>query len=176
MAKILFIIAQKDFRDEEFFIPKDVLKSFEQEVASITTNTAVGALGGETIPDIDLGTALENIKTGAYRAVIFVGGAGAKEYFADKTALDIARAAGESSAVKALAAICIAPLILAKARVLEGKKATVWDDGQGTQVKILEDAGAVYVAEDVVADGKLITANGPKAAKKFGEAVLRKLS
>jgi len=38
-------------------------------------------------------------------------------------------------------------------------------------VKMLKEGGATYVAEDVVTDGKLITANGPGAAKKFGEAL-----
>jgi protease I len=40
-------------------------------------------------------------------------------------------------------------------------------------VKILTENGARYVDENVVVDGKMITANGPSAAGKFGEEVLK---
>ena len=74
---------------------------------------------------------------------------------------------------KILAAICIAPAILAKAGVLEGKNATVWssvlDKGP---IKILEENGANYVEKDVVVDGNIITANGPQAASEFGRKIV----
>lgn len=169
MSKVLFVIAHEGFRDEECFQPKEVLKNHEVVIASTETSPATGSLGGRITPDITIDEALDRISD--FDAVVFVGGPGANVYFDDPVAHKIAQ-----NAKNVLAAICIAPVTLAKAGVLEGKRATVWDDGQGTQAKILEDNGASYVAEDVVVDGKLITANGPKAAKKFGEAVLAKLS
>ena len=168
MAKVLFVIAHEGFRDEECFEPKDVLKDQEVVIASTETTPAKGALGGEITPDITIDEALDRINE--FDAVVFVGGPGAKVYFDNPTAHKIAQ-----NAKNILAAICIAPVTLAKAGVLKGKKATVWDDGKGTQAKILEDNGATYVAEDVVVDGNIVTANGPKAAKKFGEAILAKL-
>jgi len=171
MAKILFIVAQNKFRDEEFFHPRDILKSHEIEVASLTTKTATGVLGGEIKPDLDIEEALKRVKDDAYDAVIFVGGQGAIEYFTHPAALDIARTAAESDAVKVLGAICIAPLILAHAGVLDGKKVTCWDDDKGTKKKIIESKGAAFVAKNVVADGKIVTANGPQSAKKFGEKI-----
>ncbi|MBW3004369.1 DJ-1/PfpI family protein [Candidatus Woesearchaeota archaeon] len=169
MSKVLFVIAHEGFRDEECFEPKEVLKDHEVIIASTDTSPATGSLGGTITPDITIDEALNRIDE--FDAVVFVGGPGANVYFENPTAHKIAQ-----SAKNILAAICIAPITLAKAGVLEGKKATVWDDGQKTQAKMLEDAGAAYVAEDVVVDGNLITANGPKAAKKFGEAILAKLS
>ena len=35
----------------------------------------------------------------------------------------------------------------------------------------LADAGAEYVKKSVVVDGNLITADGPEAAKEFGEQI-----
>lgn len=169
MSKVLFVIAHEGFRDEECFDPKEVLKDQEIIIASTDTTPATGSLGGKITPDITINEALNKINE--FDAVIFVGGPGANVYFDNPAAHKIAQ-----NAKNIIAAICIAPVTLAKAGVLEGKKATVWDDGQKTQAKILEDAGATYVAEDVVVDGNLITANGPKAAKKFGEAILAKLS
>jgi protease I len=171
MAKILFIVAQNKFRDEEFFYPRDILKSHELEVASLTTNTAKGVLGGEIKPDLTIEDALKKVKDDFYAAVIFVGGQGAMAYFTHHAALDIARTVAGSDAVKVLGAICIAPTILAHAGVLQGKKVTCWDDAEGTQKKIIESNGAAFVAKDVVVDGKIVTANGPQSAKKFGEKI-----
>lgn len=169
MSKVLFVIAHEGFRDEECFEPKEVLKDHEVIIASTDTTPATGALGGKITPDITIDEALNKINE--FDAVVFVGGPGANVYFENPAAHKIAQ-----NAKNIIAAICIAPVTLAKAGVLKGKKATVWDDGQKTQAKILEDAGAIYIAEDVVVDGNLITANGPNAAKKFGEAILDKLS
>jgi protease I len=169
MAKVLFVIAHDGFRDEECFDTKEVLKDQEVIIASTEISPATGSLGGQITPDITIDDALNRIDE--FDAVVFVGGPGANVYFDNPTAHKIAQ-----SAKNVLAAICIAPVTLAKAGVLKGKRATVWDDGQGTQAKILKENGATYVAEDVVVDDNLITANGPKAATKFGEAILKKLS
>ena len=77
---------------------------------------------------------------------------------------------------KILAAICIAPALLAKAGVLQDKKATVWSGPMDkSPVNILKEGGAIYQNEDVVVDNNIITANGPEAAAKFGEALVRAL-
>ena len=80
----------------------------------------------------------------------------------------IAREATEKN--RLLAAICIAPAILAKAGVLNQKEATVWSSVlDKSAVKILKENGAIYKDQPVVQDGKIITANGPDAAKEFGQ-------
>jgi protease I len=66
-----------------------------------------------------------------------------------------------------LGAICIAPTILAKAGVLKGKQATVWD-AKGEQIAILKAAGARYTGNEVTVDALLVTGNGPNAAEEFG--------
>ncbi len=73
-----------------------------------------------------------------------------------------------------MGAICIAPTILAYAGVLEGKKATVWNQ-DGKQAEILTKNGAEFVDELVVVDGKIVTANGPPAAEAFGKKILEML-
>jgi protease I len=59
---------------------------------------------------------------------------------------------------------------LAKARVLEGRKATVWDSG-GEQAALLEKYGAEYTGDTVTVDGLIVTANGPAAAEEFGRTL-----
>lgn len=117
---------------------------------------------------IDATVALKDIVVENYDRIAFIGGPGAFAYASDADALKIA-----NDAVRAgipLGAICIAPTILAKARVLDGKKATTWDDGEGTQIALLEKMGATYTGDTVTVDGLIVTGNGPEAAEEFGKA------
>jgi len=75
---------------------------------------------------------------------------------------------------KVTAAVCIAPMILAKAGILKGKKATVWD-GDLEQSAYFKKNGIDYTGSEVTVDGKIVTGNGPNAAKAFGEAVAKLL-
>jgi len=75
---------------------------------------------------------------------------------------------------KLVSAICIAPVLLAKSKLLENKRATVWSSPlDKSAIKILKENGSIYVDQPVVVDGKIITANGPEAAKDFGEAIVK---
>jgi putative intracellular protease/amidase len=53
--------------------------------------------------------------------------------------------------------------------VLRGRNATVWDDGKGTEIDLLERCGATFVDTKVVVDDRIVTANGPEAAVEFGK-------
>ncbi|MDD3574201.1 MAG: DJ-1/PfpI family protein, partial [Methanospirillum sp.] len=72
---------------------------------------------------------------------------------------------------KIVSAICLSSVVLAKAGVLKGKLATVWNDDAA--IELLREGGATYKPEPIVTDGKVITANGPLAAGGFGEKVAR---
>jgi len=68
-----------------------------------------------------------------------------------------------------LAAICLAPPVLARAGVLAGKRATAYP-AQSAIIE-LKRGGATYVVEPVVRDGTIVTASGPEAAAAFGAAL-----
>ncbi len=166
--KVALIIAEKIFRDEEYEIPKNILEENGVTVltASSTTNEAVGKLGMVVKPDLLIGElAKEELD-----AVIFIGGGGSWQYFDDALAHCLARQ--NYAAQKIVGAICIAPVILAKAGLLKGKKATVFPDGIGE----IEKGGAVYTGNPVEIDGRLLTGSGPEAAAEFGRELVRLLS
>jgi len=165
---IVMIVAHRDFRDEELFEPKSIFEKAGAKVtvASSSLDPAKGMLGATVTPDI----LLADVKATDYDAVVFVGGSGAKEYWDNRTAHMIARQAFENGSV--VGAICIAPVILANAGLLDGRKATVWASDAGR----LRAQGAEYTGRDVEADGRIITANGPEAAEKFGLAVASALA
>jgi len=170
--KVAMIIAFKDFRDEEYFIPKQVLKSAGSKITTVSSELgkAIGTYGGEVNVDITLG----ELKVDDFDAIIFVGGSGALKYMEDETCWKIAKEAILKN--KVLGAICIGPAILARAGVLVDKKATVWSSPlDKSAVKILKEEGAIYEDSPVVEDGNIVTANGPQAARKFGETIAKLL-
>ncbi|PIN76441.1 thiamine biosynthesis protein ThiJ [Candidatus Woesearchaeota archaeon CG10_big_fil_rev_8_21_14_0_10_36_11] len=163
----LFIVAQEGYQDHEYELPKKILESANINVITASTNVGPckGNLGGTTEATV----ALANIDVSDYGAIVFIGGPGAATFQHDVQAHLTAQEAFNRK--KVLAAICIAPTILAYAGVLDGKEATVWNN-DGKQSKILEENGATFVNEQVVVDGKIVTANGPKAAEMFGKKVV----
>lgn len=165
--KILMIIAHKDFRDEELLIPKKMFEEngYKVVIASSSLEIAEGMLGAKVKPDI----LIEDVKVNEYKAIVFVGGVGAKEYFHNADALKIVKEAVKEK--KVLGAICLAPRILAEAGVLKGKKATVWH----SESKFLETKGAIYTGNPVEVDGKIVTGAGPFAAKEFAKKILNLL-
>ena len=166
--KIAIIIAFNNFRDEEYFIPKQVLEMEGNQVITVSSQLgkAVGTYGGEVTVDMTL----EDIKVNKLDAIIFAGGSGALTYLENEVCWKIAKDAISEN--KVLGAICIGPAILAKAGVLSGKKATVWSSPMDkSAVKILEQNKAVYDKGPVTQDGNIVTANGPEASRKFGETI-----
>jgi len=170
--KIAMVIAFRDFKDEEYFVPREVLAKAGAEIktASNQTGRAIGADGGEV--NIDL--LVSDINPGDFSALVFVGGPGCLKALDNEQSYKVVRAT--ISQDKVLAAICISPVILAQAGVLRGKRATVWsslmDKGP---IKVLEGNEAEYLANPVVVDGKIITASGPAAAREFGEKIVEVL-
>ncbi len=171
--KIAMVIAFKDFKDVEYFIPKDILARAGAAIATVSTKKgmALGADGGEV--RVDLTASEVNIED--FDAVVFIGGPGMGKNLDNEEFQKIAKNATASN--KIVGAICIAPALLAKVGILKDKKATVWSNPlDRSAIKILKDSGAEYLEEDVVADGKIITAAGPFAAEKFARKIIGALT
>ncbi|SFM28846.1 DJ-1/PfpI family protein [Methanolobus profundi] len=168
--KILMVIAQEGFRDEEFFEPRDVFEDagISITIASNTMKEATGVLGGTAKPDVTIG----NVNITEYDAIVIAGGPGSRKLlWPDKKLQKLVAEAFDLA--KVVAAICVSPVILARAGVLEGKKATVFKDP--ASIKELLDGGADYENEDVIIVENVVTARDPTAAEQFGEAVLEAL-
>jgi protease I len=167
MKKAVMIVAQENFRDEELLQPKEILErnGIEVKIASTTLKEIKGMLGARLRPDI----LLSDIDHRKFDAVIFIGGTGASQYWDDPLAHELARLALDNN--KVVAAICIAPVTLARAGLLKGKRATVWN----SEAKQLQALGANYTARPVEKDANIITAAGPFAAKEFAEEISRAL-
>ncbi len=159
--KVLFIVAPKNFRDEEYFEPKKVLE--EKGAVVITASLkkrAKGMLGAK----IEVDTLISQVKGDAFDGVVFVGGTGCVVYFDNDDAKRIIEEA--YNAKKIIGAICLAPCILAKAGILKGKEATGYDCK--LLRKIFKEEGVKYTGKEVEITGLIVTAYGPAVAKQFG--------
>jgi len=101
---------------------------------------------------------LEDVDPNEFDAIVLVGGDPGYKNLGNsqkvlKTILDF------NSKKKTVAAICAAPLILAKAGILDDKKATVYP---GFERKLQRPRG-----DRVVVDGNIITSQGPGTAIEF---------
>jgi protease I len=171
MKKAVLIIAEHDFQDIEFSHTKDELEKagIQVVVASKSKGRKIGVL--RTLAEATV--SLKELRVDNYDAVVFIGGGGAEQYMNDKEAFKIIQDSVKKG--KLIAAICIAPLILANAGILQNRKATVWDAGDGRTAAKLEMKGAKFINEDVVTDNNLITACGPGAARDFGRTIAKAL-
>jgi len=168
-AKVLFIIAQNNFRDEELVRPKAILEKagYKCDVASLSTAFATGMLGKVVKPDI----AVREVDVADYELFVVVGGSGSPELAKNSEVITLLAAADDSG--KKLAAICLGSVVLAKAGVLSGNKATVFKTKDS--LAALQQGGATYVEQSVVTDFNLVTANGPEAADAFGNELVKLL-
>ena len=163
MKKILFIIPPERFRDEELFVTQKYFEKADNTtvIASTKKGEINGSRGGKTQATL----ILDEINTDNYDCVVFVGGGASKLLFDNKLAHKIARKMFSSG--KIVAAICLAPVILANSGILNGIKATV----AGTEAKTIEEKGAIYMGPGVFFDKNIVTANGPKSSELFAKTI-----
>ncbi|MCW7074773.1 MAG: DJ-1/PfpI/YhbO family deglycase/protease [Candidatus Methanospirare jalkutatii] len=164
--KILMVIAQQDFRDEELFEPKAVFEGAGASVfvAAPRKETATGMLGGKVQPDF----AISGVNASEFDAVVVVGGSGSPKYLWDDTQLrNLVKDAYAGG--KVVAAICLSPVVLARAGILKGKSATVFPSSDA--VAELKKGGAIYKDESVVIAGRIVTGRDPASAEAFANAI-----
>lgn len=166
--EVVIFLANNDFQDEEYLDTTKVLEQLDigYKISAVEPGECKGVNG--LILDADL--SIDEIITGDFAGIIFIGGTGIEQYLKDSSVHNLAKSFIDAE--KVVAAICWAPAMLALAGILRGKKATVWSGGRDDLII----GQAIYTAEPVTIDGKIITANGPDSATAFGEAVAKAIT
>jgi len=165
-VQVLFVIAPERFRDEELLEPKRILeqRGAVVTVASTRSGIAVGMLGAK----VTVAATLQQVEAAAFDALAIAGGAGSPAHLWDSEPLRVL-ARTLSAAGKPVGAICLSPPVLARAGLLDGKRATTFPADRA--ILELKRGGATYVQDAVVLDGTIVTASGPEAAAAFGETL-----
>jgi protease I len=169
--KVLIAIAPEKFRDEELNEPVAALQKagITFDIASTRRGPCTGMLGTRATATISF----EEVDPEHYNGIIIVGGAGSQAHlWNDEVLVHLVKFFQRSG--KLIAAICLAPVVLARAGVLKGKKATYFESAASDFE--MKKGGAEIIRAPVVIDGRIVTANGPVAAKEFGTAVVNSLT
>lgn len=168
--KVLIVIAPEKFRDEELAEPVAALKAagIGYDIASTRRGTCTGMLGAKATA-----ISLDEVDPKAYDGIIIVGGGGSQTYLWDDDLLQpVVRFFHDK--MKPVGAICLATVVLARAGILKGVKATYYESP--TSFREMRAGGAVLVDQPVVAEKRIVTANGPAAARAFADAFVRMLT
>jgi protease I len=123
-----------------------------------------GMKGGTAQSEITIADA----KADDYAAIVLCGGSSVPEFFwNDKKLQELVTAM--STAGKVVAAICLSTVVLAKAKLLAGREATVYFLPQA--IEALKEGGAKYVNETLIIHNNIILAEGPPDSERFGQAI-----
>ncbi|MCK9581094.1 MAG: DJ-1/PfpI family protein [Methanoregula sp.] len=168
--KVLIVIAPEKFRDEELAEPLAAFKNagIGYDIASTRRGTCTGMMGAKATA-----ISLDEVEPKAYDGLMIIGGAGAQVHlWDDELLLPMVRFFHEK--MQPVGAICLAPVVLARAGILKGKKAT-YSQSQ-ISFREMKTGGAVLVDQPVVSDTRIVTANGPAASKAFADTFIKMLT
>jgi len=166
MSKVLIPLAT-GFEEIEALSIVDILRRAEIEVvvAGLLPGPVSGAHNISVVPD----ATIESINSGVFDMIVLPGGQpGTDNLNADPRVHALLKEFAAKN--KLIGAICAAPIVLAAAGVLNGKKATCYP----TYIDRL--TGGIYENASVVSDGTIITSQGAGTAISFGLALVARLT
>ena len=168
MTRVLVPLAP-GFEDLEATTIVDLLRRAGIEVvtAGLQAGLVQGARGMRVQPDATLDQALE----GEFDMIALPGGMPGAEHLKNDARI-LALLKKMAGAGKYTAAICAAPIALAEAGLLDGKRATSYPGF----VEELAIPGLRFTADPVVVDGKVVTSRGPGTAMDFALALVELLA
>ena len=141
---------------------------------AVTTATPDGLPArGRSEVEITPDAALDNMLGRDWDAIVLPGGLPNAHTLRDHAGLAEALHA-TFEAGRLVAAICAAPVALARAGVLKGRRVTSYP-GCEEDIRAEEAEIGAYLEEPVVVDGNVITSRGPGTAIPFALAIIRHL-
>lgn len=161
---LLIILPAQNFNEEEYLTTKRILEisGFKLFIASDAHSLCVGKNGLKVRADVSFFNMNENNFTG----IVFIGGSGVKKYWDSEILFNIAKKFYEKK--KTVAAICSAPVILARAGLLEGMEATCYPEDR----REMEKCGINYVYKSVVVEKNILTAQDSSSSRDFADAIV----
>jgi protease I len=165
---ILIFLPSLHFSGREFFTIKRILEenNINTFIASDSSFLCISETGQKVKADVSL----FNIHENNFSGIVFIGGSGAKNYWDNSLLHKIAVRFNKSK--KIIGAICSAPIILARAGILNGITSTCFYENR---MELINN-GIDYKDMPVILKGNIITADGPNSSKFFTESIVDLLS
>jgi len=168
-GKTVAVLVENAFEDLELWYPVIRLREAGAEVHTVGTGSAEEYRGYHGLgcrPD----KTVEQVRAADYDGVVIPGGWAPDRLRRYPAVLEFVRAVHDGG--KPAAAICHGPSVLISAGLLRGRTVTcvaaIRDD--------VENAGARYVDQAVVVDGRIITSRTPADLPDFCRALIAALS
>ncbi len=161
--KNIAILMEDGFEEIETIVPIDVLRRLEFNV--ILAGKTAKVAGAHSV-NIETDCLISELKADEFDALILPGGLPGATNLRDNP--DVITLIFEMyNSGKLISAICAAPIVLAKAGIMEGKTCT------GYPIDIVKEAlaNANFTSRRVEQDGNIITSKGPGAAFDFTFAI-----
>ncbi len=168
MAKVLVPLAE-GCEELEAVTIIDLLRRAGIEVvtAGLQPGIVKASRGTRLMPD----AVLDDVLRDDFDMIVLPGGMpGAQHLKEDPRIIGLLKKMAEQG--KYTAAICAAPMVLAEAGLLAGKRATSYPGS----LDRIEVPGMAYLKDAVVRDGEVLTSRGPGTAMDFALALIEALS
>lgn len=167
MGKVLMMV-DEGVEDAEFIYPFYRFQEEGYKVEVVATKARETYMGKHGVPfRSDLSP--DEVKIGDYDALVIPGGRAPDRMRVNRGLVKIVKDAYAGG--KVIAAVCHGPQMLIEADILRGKRATCWK----SVATDLKNAGAAFVDEAAVVDGKMVTSRSPADLPAFCREALKLL-
>lgn len=164
---ILIFLSKNNFSDEEYQIVKKIFEKSGKTVFILSDSNTI--CSGEKGLKVGADLNLFNVNEINFAAIVIIGGKGISDYRENKLLHKIVHQFNKSG--KVVAAICIAPIILAKTGLLKSVGATCHPECKNELISL----GIDYRDTNIVNQNNIITANGPHSSEQFAETILNSI-
>jgi protease I len=168
MGRIAVMITDM-FEDSEYAAPAKAFREAGHTVVHIGLRAGETVHGKKDDTAVTIDTAVKDVSVDQFDALLIPGGYSPDNLRVDE---DAVRFAGEFvRSGKPVFAICHAPQLLITADVIRGRKIT----GYKSIVQDIKNAGADFLDQEVVEDGRLVSSRDPGDLPAFIRVCLRHL-
>lgn len=169
MSRIAFILGE-DFEDSEFRKPYDALRAAGHTIEVLGAKASTTMKGKNGTEEIRIEAAAADRDPQQFDALVIPGGYSPDHLRTNRSVVDFVERMIKGG--KLIAAVCHGPQLLIEAHGVDGKRLTSF-----ASVKTdLLNAGAMWVDQEVVIDGKLITSRKPDDLPAFAAAINKALA
>jgi protease I len=166
---LIGVLIDEMFEDVEYTEPSRAFTEAGYSLIHIGLRKGQLVKGKRKRTPVKIEESVRDVKLELLDAILIPGGCSPDHLRGDKRAVKFIKDYFETG--KPVFAICHAPQILITAQLLEGRRVTGWK----SIVQDIKNAGAIYVDQEVVEDGNLISSRGPRDIPAFIKASLNKL-
>jgi protease I len=168
MSKVAVLITDM-FEDVEYTKPAEAFKKDGHELVHVGVKGGATVKGKTKETPVKIDKTVKEVKAGDFDALLIPGGYSPDQLRTDEQVLKFVKDFMESG--KPVCAICHAPQLLITAQVIKGRKIT----GYKSIIQDIKNAGAEYLDQEVVEDGKLVSSRNPGDIPAFIRACAKKL-